>query len=284
MNSIISYYSKSRRTPPHTDPAKLRKEGVASIDTVVEALRNSSWDLHPYSAMLRPEREGHIGHGLMWFDNTMVRWLAADTEVLHAPLGTVTEEAYIKAKANVAKFKLLFSLELLGNETVAQAVLGSPPLKWTQLRLIQDRIRAKQDNDPLALARPSKPKLRNPDGSRATPLTDAAVRQQALTKSNNHHSAHEMSADQLAFFRHFNRLDLCLFRHIRMTYDTRWLGTASVAAQIRALPHLDGLRCPDDGESNRDKAPQVGKVATATDANSTLGLGPDSLRPDSSSS
>ena len=65
------------------------------------------------------------GYGMAMFDNLLVRCLAARTEILHAPLGSINKTHYELARRNLAKFALASTLE---DATVS--TYRRPPLYW----------------------------------------------------------------------------------------------------------------------------------------------------------
>ena len=64
------------------------------------------------------------------YDNLLVRSLAARTEVLHAPLGSINETHYELAQRNLAHFALATTLE----DATASTYSGAP-LFWTNFEL-----------------------------------------------------------------------------------------------------------------------------------------------------
>ena len=65
------------------------------------------------------------GYGMAMFDNLVVRFLAARTDILHAPLGSINETHYQLAKRNLARFALASALE-----DVTASTYRRPPLYW----------------------------------------------------------------------------------------------------------------------------------------------------------
>jgi len=65
--------------------------------------------------------------GLVNFDNAAVRFLAANSTVLHAPIGTIDESMFRQAQANLRRFVRVLPLEELASQPGA---LLQAPLHW----------------------------------------------------------------------------------------------------------------------------------------------------------
>ena len=124
-----------------------------SIDDLMSAIATRSTSVPPYSLFLQPplsrdaemeyfkaekysQNEPHRfdGQGMLWFDNALTRFLAANASLLHAPLGTINENAFYQAVSMLAKFKFVMTVEAMVTEPqAAQRVFADSVLNWTHV-------------------------------------------------------------------------------------------------------------------------------------------------------
>jgi hypothetical protein len=134
---------------------------------LISAIRAGTWKVRNFENMLE-------GYGMLAFDNALVRYAAADSQIYQAPLGTIDVAAFEKAKRTLNQFSFVMTLELIKREpTAAAALILRSPLNWTLFP--QDQLESKKVN---------------------------------------HHQHHILTEEEVKFFTYLNRYDIKLWEYI----------------------------------------------------------------------
>ena len=128
INSLASTYMKE--TP---------------MDKLFEAIRHNKKDVFPWMHWLHTDTEAGKkcfstkkgkkkcsgGDGIINFDNALVRFLAADSRIYRAPLGSINGTAFEQAKRTLDQFSLVMTTQLMEKSpTAAAALFAGAPLHW----------------------------------------------------------------------------------------------------------------------------------------------------------